>query len=109
MSTGLPTLAAAGRKDRSCRFRLPLTSSDTTEPVRLAGIGRKDAGSAGVGENGDAAAARQRLSRQQRGDVEQLRDRVGADHAGLVKQRVDEVIRRGERAGVRCRRARAGG
>ena len=48
---------------------------------------------------------------EQCGDVEQLRQRVGADHAGLAKQRVDGDVRGGQqRAGVRrggARRRRA--
>ena len=51
-----------------------------------------------------------RLRRQQRRDVEQLGERVGADHAGLAEQRVDGDVRGGQqRAGVRRGRARAGG
>ena len=47
------------------------------------------------------------LAREQRRDVEQLLERVGADHAGLVEERVDGGLRAGERGGVRAGRPRA--
>ena len=43
-----------------------------------------------------------------RGDVDQLLERPGADHARLAEERVDGRLRAGERRGVRARRARAG-
>ena len=53
--------------------------------------------------------ARDRLLGQQRGDVEQLVQRVGADHAGLLEQRVDGDVGGGQqRPGVRRGRARPG-
>ena len=46
------------------------------EPGRLAGVGAEDPEPAGVRQHADAAAARQRLAREQRGRVEQLLERV---------------------------------
>ena len=43
---------------------------------------------------------RQRLRGQQRGDVEQLAERVGPDDAGLLEQRVDRLL--GARQRARC-------
>ena len=52
--------------------------------------------------------AGQRLAREQRGDVEQLGERVGADHARLAEERVDGHVGGGEqRPGVRGGGARA--
>ena len=45
-----------------------------------------------------------RLVREQRGDVDQLLERGGADDAGLVEERVDGGLGAGERRGVRARR-----
>ena len=74
---------------------------DDLEAGRLAGVGAEDPRTAGVGDDRDAVAARRRLRRQQRGDVEELAERVGADHAGLAEQRVDgDVGGREQRA--RC-------
>ena len=77
-------------------------------PGGLAGVGAQDPGTAGVGDDRDPVAARHRLGGEQRGDVEQLVQRVGADHARLLEQRVDGHVGGGQqRAGVRGGRARA--
>ncbi len=49
-----------------------------------------------------------RLRGEQRGHVEQLLERVGADHAGLLEERVDGDVEARERRRVARRRARAG-
>ena len=107
MSTGLPTLAAAGRNDRSSACVVSL-SAGSCEAVGLARVGGQDAGTAGVRQDGDPRALGHRLMREQRGDVEQLFEPLGPDDAGLPEQRVDHRIARRERAGVRCGGARAG-
>ena len=50
MSTGLPTLAAAGRNERSSA-RVASLERRELEPVRLAGVGGEDARTAGVRED----------------------------------------------------------
>jgi hypothetical protein len=67
-----------------------------------AGVGALDAEPAGVGEHRDALAARCRLPRQQPGEVEHLAQRVGADDARVLEQRVDVGVgRRQQRGDVR--------
>ena len=109
MSIGLPSDAAAGRNSASRAAHVAGQLGDL-DPGGLAGVGAQDPGPAGVGDDRDPVAARHRLRGQQRGDVEQLVQRVGADHAGLLEQRVDgHVGGRQQRAGVRRGRAGAGG
>ena len=105
MSTGLRD-RRLGRQVRGEAARACLAGTRLdAEPRRLAGVGARDPRAAGVGDDADAVAAGQRLAGQQRGDVEQLADRAGADHAGVAEQRVDGGVGRGEqRAGVRGRR-----
>ena len=88
MSTGLPTLAAAGRKDRSSS-RVSSLSDGKLEAVGLARVGRQDAGPAGIGQDRHAAAGRDRLIREECGDVEQLLEALRANDAGLTEERVD--------------------
>ena len=106
MSTGLPTLAAAGRNERS---RAAVSADERWEhqAPRLARVRRQDPGSAGVGQDADAAAARHGLVREQHRHVEELLERAGPDDAGLPEERVDDRVRLGERAGVGRRGARS--
>ena len=104
MSTGFATLASAGRSVRERARASPRRAPGSSRPGRLAGVGAEDAEPAGVREHGDAAPARERLRREQRRDVEQLLERVGADDAGLVEERVDGRVGAGERRCVRARR-----
>ena len=101
MSTGLPTAACAGSAPRS-RARVVGRQRLDSQPGRGAGVDARDSGTARVRDHRDPIAGRQRLRREQRGDVELLTDGVGADDAGVVEQRVDRHVRGGqERAGVR--------
>ena len=75
---------------------------------RDARVDGQDARSAGVRDDRDAAALRERLGVETRRDVEHLVDRVGADDAGLVEQGLDGRVARGQRGGVAAGRARAG-
>ena len=77
------------------------------EPGALAGVGAEDAEPAGVRDHPDAAAARERLGREQRGGVDELLERSCAQDAGLVEERVDGGVGARERRGVRARSARA--
>ena len=99
MSTGLPTLAAAGRNERSSA-RVASPSDGSCEAVCLAGIGGKDSRAAGVREDRHSAASRHRLMRQQRRHVEQLLEPFGADDAGLPEEGIHDRVARGQRAGM---------
>ncbi len=55
------------------------------QPVLLARVRAEDPGPAGVGEDGDPVAPRQRLARQERREVEELAHRAGPDHARLTE------------------------
>ena len=61
-------------------------SSGSVSPADCAGVGAEDPETAGVGHDRDAAAARQRLAGEQRGDVDELLERPRADHARLPEQ-----------------------
>ena len=78
------------------------------QTVRLAGIGRQDAGASGVREDRDAPPSWNRLIRQERRHVEHLLEPLGANDAGVTKERVDDGVARRERAGVRARGASPG-
>ena len=107
MSTGLPTLASGGRNARS-RARVSAENGDDGQAGRFARVDGENAGSAGVGDDRDAPAGGQRLRVEARRDVEHLVDRVGADDAGLMEQRVDGDVARGQRGRVAAGRARPG-
>ena len=74
------------------------------EPGRVGRVGQQDRGPAGVGHDAEARTRGSRLGREQCGDVQQLAEAVGANHAGLVEQRVDGRIR----CRHECARMRAG-
>ena len=69
-----------------------------------AGVGEEDPESSGIRDDGDARAERQRLGREQNGGVEELRQRLRPQDAGLPEERVDGDVRARER-----RRVRSGG
>ena len=107
MSIGFESPACGGRNERSFASvsRLELGQ---LQPVRLARIGQQDAGASGVGHDAHARASRHRLRREQRGDVEELFERVGADHSRLLEERVDRDVEARERRRMARRRARPG-
>ncbi len=79
------------------------------EAARLAGVGAHDPRPSGVGEDADPAALRQGLVLEQRGNVEELGEGVGADHAGLLEEGIDgDVRRRQQRPRVGAGGARTG-
>ena len=73
------------------------------------GVGRHDAGAAGVRDDGEAFALRRRLRRVERGAVEKFGDRVDALDARLRENGVVNGVRTGERTGVAADRFRAFG
>src|SRR5262249_48046189 len=61
----------------------------------------EDAGAARVGDDPDPRPGRDRLRGEQRRDVEELLERAGADHAGLLEERIDgDVEARPRRRGT---------
>ena len=107
-SMGFASPAAAGRNSPKRGLDL-LAQGRHVQPVGFAGVGGEDGRAAGVREDGDVSARRQRLVRQQVGDVEELLQRVHPDDARLPEERVRGHVEAGESAGVRSRRPRAGG
>ena len=101
MSTGFAAEASDGKRGSERRARL-LAELGQLEARDLARVGAEDAEPAGVREHGDAASARNGLGREQRGDVEQPAERVGANHARLAEDRVDGGVGARERRGVRA-------
>ena len=110
MSTGLPTLAVAGRNDCS-RARVSGENSATARPAASHASTARIPGPPAFVIDGHAVARRERLRVEQSRDVEHLVDRLGADHAGLMEQRVDGGVAGGEgrrvaagcaRSGARC-------
>ena len=104
----MASAAAAGSSPRSAA-QVAAPSSGSCQTVGLGGIGKEDAEAAGVGDHADAPAGRYRLRGQQPGDIEELGQRVGADDAGLLEQRVDGDVAAGQRRRMARRGARAGG
>ena len=90
-------LAGSGGRERA---RVALGELGEREPGRFAGVGAEDAETAGVRDHADAASVRERLGGEQRGGVEQLLERLCAEHAGLAEERVDCDVRACERGGV---------
>ncbi len=79
------------------------------EPGGDTRIRREDARSASVRDDRHASTGWQRLMEHDCRGVEQLLERVDADHAGLGEERVDGVVGRSECSGVRRGAARTGG
>ena len=103
MSTGFATDASVGR-NAARAARVSLAGRRQLEPRRLAGVGAEDPEPAGVRQHRDAPPLRDGLAREQRGDLEQTRERVGADHARLAEDGVDGGIRAGQGGRVRAGR-----
>ena len=99
MSIGFLSPAAAGRKERS----LSRVSGDELrqrQPARVAGVGQQDPRPAGVGHHGDPTATGYRLRGQQGDHVEQLLQRLGADHACLLEEGIHGDVEAGQRGRV---------
>jgi hypothetical protein len=84
MSTGFWTEASGTSSLRSVDF-VRSESGAISSPERTSASVARIAGPAGVGEHGDALAARQRHLRERQADVEQLLDRIDALHAAVLE------------------------
>ena len=100
MSIGFARLASRGSSSRELRPASPSRERRQLEAGGLAGVGAEDPEAAGVRQHRDApsraAAAASRAAPPRR----QLLERLGADHAGLVEERLDG--RRPSRRARRC-------
>ena len=96
---GSPRPAAARPAPRGCRRPGPGSSRPAASHASAHRIPRPPA----LVTTATDRPRRQRLGGKQRGDVEQLAERVGADDAGLAEQRVDRLLGPGQRRGVRAR------
>ena len=75
--------------------------------LRHEGVHGHDAGTAGVGEDGQCRAARRRLRGQDLRHVEEVGDRVDAQNAGAAEGGVEDRVGPGQRPRVRSRRLRS--
>ena len=107
MSTGLPTLATAGRNAEK-RARVPAENSVTVSPAASHASTARMPGPPALVTIATRRPRGSGCDDEARGDVEHLVDRVRADHARLAEQRVDGDVARGERRRVAAGRARAG-
>ena len=95
-STGPATAAPGGSSRGEPPLRRVLEGGDG-QPGVTAGVGREHACTAGVGDDGDPAAGRQRLAGQERRRLDQLAEAVRRDDAGLAEQRLLRHQRRRRR------------
>ena len=94
----------AGRRGRHCLSQLLLglgLQCHDLQPGASGGVGGENVRTTGVSDHRDAIAARQRLVAQHPGGVEHLLHRVHPQHTGLGEERIDHVIGRRRRSGVR--------
>ncbi len=91
-----------GRQEaRPARSRTSAGISGTSSPAASQASAHMIAGPPALVRIPTAVAGRQRLAGEQRGDVEQLGEGLGADHSGLLEEGVDGDVGGGEhRAGV---------
>ena len=108
MSTGFATLASDGSSSAS-RDADSSESVGKLQPRGLARVGRQDPEAAGVRQDGDAPAERERLRGEEHRDVDELLEALGPDHTRLVEERVDRGVRARERGRVRSCRLRSRG
>ena len=108
MSTGFVVVASRGRC-RASRRRVLVGSGSTRRPAASHASAQAIPGPPAFVTMPTRFPRGQRLAGEQRGDVEQLADGGGPDHAGVPEQRVDRRVRRREqRPRVRHRGARPG-
>ena len=101
-------LRAAGRRELvQGRLQVRRKLGDL-ETSRDAGVGSDDRGSTAVAHHRDSPAGRDRLVGEKRANVEELLERVDADHPGLAEEGVDDGVGIGQGRSVRTRAARAG-
>ena len=108
-SIGLRTDASRATNCAQRVLRRRATSSGTSSPAPAHASAARMPGPARVADDRDPPAGRERLVREHLRGVEQLLERVDADHAGLAEQRVDRDVGRRERGGVRRRGPAPGG
>ena len=106
MSTGLPCDQVAGSARSSAASVASLSGGQLAAGQRQR-IGRQHAGAAAVGQDGQPLAAQGPRARQRLGGVEQVVQRLDAQHAGAPERGVEDLVRAGQRAGVRGGRLRA--
>ena len=99
--------ARGGRKEVPQLGARRIAQHRQFETVGFAGVGSQNSGTTGIGQDRDALASRDGLMREERGDVEHLFERLGADDAGLLEERIHDLVAAGERPGVRRRRPRS--
>ena len=100
MSTGLVERGLGGQKAAQLLAQR-LRDLRDLEARGGARVGAHDPGATGVGDDRDPIALGQRLVGEQRGDVEQLGEALGADHSDLPEEGVGGQVRPGEhRSGV---------
>ena len=105
-STGLPNSRA--RQFCASAVRVSVLNGGTTRPAALASISGKNTRSAGVGDDPDTRADRERLEIQALRDVEHLVDGVGTDDPGLLEEGIDGRFIRGEPRRMTAGRTAAG-
>ena len=99
MSTGLPMLASGRRNWLKARLCLRREFNDL-QPGGHARVHGKDAWTSGIGHDRNARSGGKRLRFQAGRDIEHLIDRVGADDARLLEERIHGDVARGECGGV---------
>ena len=92
-----------GREQVAQRARVR-AAARAAEAGGVAGIRAEDRRPARVRDDGRPGAPGQRLGGEQRGDVQELAERVGADHARVTEERVGRAVRLRDQ---RARRRRA--
>ena len=73
-----------------------------------AGVGEQDAGTAGAGDDDHVLALGRRQRRNAAGELEQVAQAAGADHAGLAQHVLVDLVVAGQGPGVRTGGAGAG-
>ena len=101
--------ARLGRKDPPQRRDRLVGQLSDVEPGGLAASAARMPGPPAFVRIATRRPSRQRLVRQQVRHVKHLFERVDADHAGLLEQRIDGDVHAGQCAGVRRSGPRAGG
>ncbi len=99
--------ARLGREHRAQTGDGVLAQRGQLEAGGLARVGAEDPEAARIRHDPDRAALEPPARREQRGDVDELLQRLGANHAGLPEERVRGGVGARERGRVRARGALA--
>ena len=102
MSTGFATLASRRQHARAAPPSSPPRGAAAASPAASQASAQRIPRPPAFVRIATRRPVEPRLARQQRGDVDQLLERLGADHARLVEQRVDRRLRAGQRGRVRA-------